>query len=227
MPSLHLGFDLDMLILTTKQPHDCSRQRHNFNHRLIDQSVRPLVLHGILFGRPYHRDATAGWSWRSGWQIGGQVGLRAWRQGAACVRAGSVDGRAVKVVEQLLPRARLERPFPFRVLHASPLHWWPVCLSQRQRSRAVAPGSDPRRCFRLVPPSRNRIVHGKLSSYLRSQARHAAGWPDRRSRLLHRHPASKLLRHVRSLLQQTSVQTVWLASTQAVSGIACGAPPVM
>jgi hypothetical protein len=29
------------------------------------------------------------------------------------------------------------------------------------------------------------------------------------------------------LLQQTSVQAVWLASTQAVPGTACGAPPVM
>jgi hypothetical protein len=29
-----------------------------------------------------------------------------------------------------------------------------------------------------------------------------------------------------ALLQQTSVQTVWLASTQAVPGTACGAPPV-
>jgi hypothetical protein len=32
---------------------------------------------------------------------------------------------------------------------------------------------------------------------------------------------------VMTLLQQTSVQAVWLASTQAVPGTACGAPPVM
>jgi hypothetical protein len=30
-----------------------------------------------------------------------------------------------------------------------------------------------------------------------------------------------------TLLQQTSVQAVWFASTQAVPGTACGAPPVM
>jgi hypothetical protein len=30
-----------------------------------------------------------------------------------------------------------------------------------------------------------------------------------------------------ALLQQTSVQAVWFASTQAVPGTACGAPPVM
>jgi hypothetical protein len=30
-----------------------------------------------------------------------------------------------------------------------------------------------------------------------------------------------------SLLQQTSIQAVWFASTQAVPGTACGAPPVM
>jgi hypothetical protein len=30
-----------------------------------------------------------------------------------------------------------------------------------------------------------------------------------------------------ALLQHTSVQAVWFASTQAVPGTACGAPPVM
>jgi hypothetical protein len=30
-----------------------------------------------------------------------------------------------------------------------------------------------------------------------------------------------------SLLQHTSVQAVWFATTQAVPGTACGAPPVM
>jgi hypothetical protein len=34
-------------------------------------------------------------------------------------------------------------------------------------------------------------------------------------------------RPIGSLLQQTSVQAVWFASTQAVPGTACGAPPVM
>jgi hypothetical protein len=32
---------------------------------------------------------------------------------------------------------------------------------------------------------------------------------------------------VRTLLQHTSVQAVWFATTQAVPGTACGAPPVM
>jgi hypothetical protein len=37
----------------------------------------------------------------------------------------------------------------------------------------------------------------------------------------------KRLPYAESLLQQTSVHAVLLASTQAVPGTACGAPPVM
>jgi hypothetical protein len=42
---------------------------------------------------------------------------------------------------------------------------------------------------------------------------------------VHHHAATHEALH--SLLQHTSVQAVWFASTQAVPGTACGAPPVM
>jgi hypothetical protein len=35
------------------------------------------------------------------------------------------------------------------------------------------------------------------------------------------------IHEMQALLQHTSVQAVWFATTQAVPGTACGAPPVM
>ena len=119
---------------------------------------------GILFGRPCRhrdrtrRDGTAG-SRRSGWPIGGQVGLRAWS--CCSVRSRSVgstvDGQYINCLLSLSADRRRRRILPSLSAHASPLHWWPVCLLC-----SPITATEMERQRHGSPPSRIRIVHGKL-----------------------------------------------------------------
>lgn len=117
------------------------------------------------------RDGTAG-SQRSEWPIGGQVGLRAWS--CCCVRSRSVgstvDGQYINCSLSLSADRRRRRILPSLSAHASPLHWWPVCLLC-----SPITATEMERQRQGSPPSRIRIVHGSCllaSSTTSSTRRH-------------------------------------------------------